>query len=91
MLLVAEEDVSMIDESADLLDVDLTQSALAFAAVVHHFGTGCLQRVKDRLVAFNHDLEILCRHADGERLSGMGPCGSEWRVPHEPVRLVLES
>ena len=67
MLVVAEEDVAVVDRALHVEDPDLAQAALAATAVVHHVRAACLERLEHRHVACHGRLQAEARDAHAER------------------------
>jgi hypothetical protein len=68
-LLVAEEDVAMVDLAVDRYDVDGANPAFAALAVRHHLEAGLVQHVKHESGLRHHQLgvRIFQPHAEFRR------------------------
>ncbi len=58
LLVIAEEDVAMIDLAVDLDHVDGAQAAFAALAIVHHVVAAGIEHIKHRALARDFELDI---------------------------------
>ena len=69
LLLIAEEDVAVVDLAIDGDDIDGADAAFAALAIRYHLEAGAVQRVEHRAVVRHHELgvRILQPHAEFRR------------------------